>query len=142
MSLDEFVWNPRGSFHTMIRYYNIWAKNRDVPSALMLLRYEDMRADPHAAVRKMIDFVGVPDVTDALIREAVEFNQIEKLREREAAGQYDTRRLQPGDPNDPDSFKARKGKVGGFREVLRPEDVEKMTQILRDEMDPWYGYPI
>lgn len=142
MSLDEFVWNPRGSFHTMIRYYNIWAKNRDVPSELMLLRYEDMRADPHAAVRKMIDFVGVPDVTDELIREAVEYNQIEKLREREAAGQYDTRRLQPGDPNDPDSFKARKGKVGGFREVLRPEDVEKMTQILRDEMDPWYGYPI
>jgi hypothetical protein len=142
MSLDEFIWNPRGSFHTMIRYYNIWAKNRDVPSELMLLRYEDMRADPHAAVRKMIDFVGVPDVTDELIREAVEYNQIEKLREREAAGQYDTRRLQPGDPNDPDSFKARKGKVGGFREVLRPEDVEKMTQILRDEMDPWYGYPI
>jgi hypothetical protein len=140
--LDEFVWQRRGSFHTMIRFYNIWAQHRDVPSELLLLRYEDMRAAPERAVRSMLDFVGVPEVPDEIIREAVEYNEIERLRERERAGVYDTRRLKPGDPNDPDSFKARKGKIGGFRDVLRPEDVDRMTRILEKELDPWYGYPI
>ncbi|NLY94124.1 MAG: sulfotransferase domain-containing protein [Myxococcales bacterium] len=142
VSLDDFIWQRRGSFQTMIRFYNIWAQNRHVPSELLLLRYEDMRADPEGYLRKMLDFVGVTDVPDAIIREAVEYNEIERLRAREAAGIYDTRRLQPGDPNDPDSFKARKGKVGGFREVLEPEDIEKMTRIIEEELDPWYGYPI
>ena len=142
MTLDDFVWNPRGSFQTMIRYYNIWAQQRDVPSEILLMRYEDMRAEPERAVRSMLDFIGVPEVSDEIIREAVEYNRIDKLRQREAAGQYDTRRLQPGDPSDPDSFKARKGEVGGFRSVLRPEDIERMTRIIEEELDPWYGYPI
>ena len=33
MTLDEFIWHPRGSFRTMIRYYNIWAQNRHVPQS-------------------------------------------------------------------------------------------------------------
>lgn len=142
MSLNDFIWHPRGSFRTMIAYYNIWAKNRHVPSELLLMRYEDMRADPAVAVRKMLDFVGVPEVTDAVIQEAVAYNRIDELRKREGAGEYDTRRLQPGDKNDPDSFKARKGQVGGFREVLRPEDIERMTRMIQEELDPWYQYPI
>ena len=142
MPLEEFIWSERGSLRTMIRYYNIWAQHRDVPSELMLLRYEDMRADPHTAVRQMLNFIGVPEVTDDVIREAVEYNRIDQLRKREGAGQYDTRRLQPGDPNDPDSFKARKGKVGGFRDVITPEDVERMTRIIGEELDPWYRYPV
>lgn len=142
MTLDEFVWRPRGSFQTMVRYYNIWAQNRDVPAELLLVRYEDVHADPEGAVREMLDFIGVPDVSSDTIHEAVEYNRIDRLRKREQAGQYDSRRLKPGDITDPDSFKARQGKVGGFRDVIRPEDVERMTRIIEEELDPWYGYPV
>jgi hypothetical protein len=93
-------------------------------------------------LRRMLEFSGVRDVSDETLAEAVAFNRIDKVREREKAGAYDTRRLQPGTRGDPESFKARKGKVGGFVEYLKPADVERMTRIIREELDPWYGYPI
>lgn len=140
MPLDEFIWHPRGSFRTMIRFYNIWAANRDVPEELLLARYEDMHADPVKQLRRVLDFVGLPEVDDDIVREAVELNQIERMRESERGDEYGTRRLRPGDANDPESFKARRGKVGGYVDYIRPEHVEQMDRIIRDELDPWYGY--
>ncbi|MEZ4251339.1 MAG: sulfotransferase domain-containing protein [Polyangiales bacterium] len=63
----------------------------------MMLRYEDIHADPHGKLRQLVDFVGVEGVTDQLIADSVEHNRIESLRKREAAGQYQTSRLRPGD---------------------------------------------
>ncbi|MEZ4253755.1 MAG: sulfotransferase domain-containing protein [Polyangiales bacterium] len=139
-TLDEFVWQKRGSFETYLRFYNLWAEHRDVPSELLMLRYEDIHADPHGKLRQLVDFVGVEGVTDQLIADSVEHNRIESLRKREAAGQYQTSRLRPGDTSDPESFKARRGKVGGFVDYLRPEDIAEMTRRTREELDPWYGY--
>ncbi len=33
---------PRGSVDSMLRYYAVWARQRDVPQAFLLLRYEDV----------------------------------------------------------------------------------------------------
>lgn len=142
MPLHEFVWSSLGSFQTFIRYYNLWAEHRGVPAELLMLRYEDMQADPAGKLRTLLDFIGVSDVSDALITESVEFNRIEALRKREVAGTYQSRRLRPGIKGDSESFKARKGKIGGFVDYLKPEDIERMTQVMRDELDPWYGYPV
>ena len=32
---------PRGSLDSMLRYYSVWARQRHVPAAFLLLRYED-----------------------------------------------------------------------------------------------------
>lgn len=141
MTLDEFVWRDRGSLRTMIRFYNIWAACRDVPAELLLVRYEDVHADPEGELRRMLDFVGLPEIDDATVAEAVAVNRIDELREREKRGQYSSRRLKPGDAADPDSFKARRGKIGGFVDYLRPEDVAETTRMIERELDPWYGYP-
>ena len=140
MSLHDFIWRERGSLRSLIKFYNVWAANRDVPSDLLLVRYEDVHQDTEGWLRKMLDFIGVPDVPDEVIAESVEYNRIAKLRKREQAGEYSSRRLKPGDQADPDSFKARRGKVGGFVDYIDPEDIEKMTALIRDELDPWYGY--
>ncbi len=141
MPLDEFIWRERGSLKTMIEFYNVWARNRDVPEDLLLVRYEDVHADTEGWLRKMLDFIGVPEVSDEVIRESVEFNRISALRKREQSGEYSSRRLKPGDQGDPDSFKARKGKIGGFVDYIAPDDIEKMTKLIADTLDPWYGYP-
>ncbi len=142
MPLEEFVWAPRGSFRTFVRYYNLWAEHRDVPSELLMLRYEDIHVDPAATLRRMLDFIGVSDVSDDIVRESVTFNQIDALRKREQSGTYDSSRLRPGNAADPESFKARKGKIGGFVDYLEPDDIERMDHVIKVELDPWYGYPI
>ncbi|MGI9592820.1 MAG: sulfotransferase domain-containing protein, partial [Myxococcota bacterium] len=60
--LASFVHSPAGSIATMVRFYNHWAANRDVPRDFMLLRYEELHADPAAELRRVLDFLGVSGV--------------------------------------------------------------------------------
>ena len=40
------------------------------------------------------------------------------MKKLEAAGAFDSKILKPGNVTDPESFKVRRGKVGGYREYL------------------------
>lgn len=44
-SLSEFLYREQGSFNSLLHFYNIWAKNRNVPEDFLLLRYEEIHAD-------------------------------------------------------------------------------------------------
>jgi hypothetical protein len=138
--LHEFLWQSRGSLESMIRYYNIWAANRDVPEELLLVRYEDLHAEPVLWLQKAFTFLGVDDVPDELLLDAVEQNRIDQQRRREAALQYGIKRLRPGDVRDLDSYKARRGVAGGYVDYLSPQDIEDATRVIREQLDPWYGY--
>ncbi|RMF18456.1 MAG: sulfotransferase domain-containing protein [Candidatus Dadabacteria bacterium] len=140
VTMSEFFWSERGGFDTMIRYYNIWADQRDAPRDLLMVRYEDLHADTAGELRRVLDFLGVRGVDDSTIADAIEENRIERVRKREAAGEFRTHRLQPGVKGDPSSMKARKGKIGGFVEELPWADVVRATERIRTELDPWYGY--
>ncbi|MFW6049557.1 MAG: sulfotransferase domain-containing protein [Myxococcota bacterium] len=141
-SLHEFLWQSRGSLRSMVRFYNIWAANRHVPRELLLVRYEGMHADPVGTLRNAMALIGVDDVPDRVLVDAIEENRIDALRQREASLRYGTKRLRPGDLGDPESFKARKGKVGGYAEYLSPEDIRAANELINRELDPWYGYEV
>jgi hypothetical protein len=47
--------------------------------------------------------------------------------------------LHPGDVRDPESFKVRRGKVGGYREYLSAED-QQFAEAALTKLDPRFGY--
>jgi hypothetical protein len=52
--------------------------------------------------------------------------RFDRMRAREASGELAKRygrALTPGDPTDADSFKVRRGVIGGYRDELSAEDV-------------------
>jgi len=57
------------------------------------------------------------------------FANMQKL---EASGQFPSKRLVPGNVNDIDSFKVRRGKVGGYRDYLNTEDCAFLDQLIRE----------
>ncbi len=57
----------------------------------------------------------------------------------ELAGAIPGRRLAVADPANPESRKVRRGKVGGYRDYLPPEDVAWIDAYLARHLDPWYG---
>jgi len=61
------------------------------------------------------------------------------MQKLEAAGAFDSKILHPGDVRDPESFKVRRGKVGGYREYLSVEDQQYAANALA-ELDPRFGY--
>jgi hypothetical protein len=131
---------PRGSFDSMLRYYNVWAAQRQVPRGLLLVRYEDLRADTAGELRRVAAFLGLQGVTEQSIEAAIEFGRFEAMQRREAVSPADGTPLAAGRADDAESFKVRRGKVGGYVDYLARSDIEWLDARIAAELDPYYGY--
>ena len=139
-TLAEFIEQPRGGFDTILRYYTIWAENRNIPDDFLLLRYEDLKAAPQQELRRALDFLGLDAISDASIGEAVEFASFDNMRKMEAEGRFQSGILRPGDRKDQNSFKTRKGKVHGYLEYLTPEQAAALDCKLEAGLPELFGY--
>lgn len=139
-SLADFVFGARGGLASIIAFYNIWARNRAVPESFLLLRYEDMHADPTAALRRLVDFLGLAAIGDDVLRATAEFASFEAMQKMEREGTVGSFRLTPGDPGDLDSYKVRRGVVGGYRDYLTAAEVDQAEGMIAADLDPFYGY--
>jgi hypothetical protein len=141
-SLSEYIRQPIGALETFVEYYKIWASQRHVPAAFLLVRYEDMHADTTQELRRILDWLGVGEVSPAVIQAVVTVSSFDNMHAREARGEFDSSRLTPRDSTDPESYKTRRGRVGGFVDYLSPADIEYLNQYIRAEFPPYYGYRV
>lgn len=121
-SLSDFVRDPVGSLASLLAFYDAWIAQRDSGDVL-LVRYEDMHADPRRELRRVLAFIGVSGVGDATVQRAVAGASFERLQRVEREGTAGTRALRTETVDDPESYKVRRGKVGGFVDYLDEEDV-------------------
>jgi len=155
-SIRDFVYQDIGGIDTIIAFYNNWLQNRDVPVQFKIVRYEDLRGDTREAFMDILKYIGLPEVDEKILDEVLDLGRIEKMRKMEAQsarGEHGTRRsdpnvesafmtraFQPADPNDPETFKVRKGKVGGYVDYLDEEEIAYLGKKIRQELDPVFGY--
>lgn len=138
-TLSQYVNESVGGFETLLAYYNIWFENRNIPRKMLLVRYEDMHASPERELGRVLQFVGIKNVHDSLIAGAVVFSSFDNMKKMEAIGSGSWR-LSPADRNDPESYKARKGKVGGYRDYLDEQQIEHLTCLMNKKLSPWFNY--
>jgi hypothetical protein len=139
-TLAEFLDVEIGGFDTILRYYAIWAENRGVPADFLLLRYEDMQADPVGQLRRVLDFMGLAAIPDDVVKEAVEYASFANMQRIEGGAGIESFKLKPGDPADLNSYKVRRGKVGGHREDLTPEQIARLDAKMAASFPALYGY--
>jgi hypothetical protein len=137
-TLSEFLDEPVGSFDTLIQYYNLWSELGAGAENLLIIRYEDLRSQPGPELRRVVDFIGLPEVSDAVIDEAVAFGAFDNMRAMEKSGSIQTKQMRPGDPNDEESFKTRKGQVGGYVEYLDAEQIASLERRMRESLSAFY----
>lgn len=134
-----FAINPDCGMIKIIEFMNYWsAAVRRHPEALMV-RYEDIRANTEeqfAAVMKHIQ----PDVTADEIHTAVLAGDFERMKQKEAQGKFGLAILNPGAEGDSESFKVRRGKVGGYADYLTPEQKVVLDDMVKLKLDPALGY--
>lgn len=140
--MREFIDREVGGFETILRYYNIWADNRHIPRDFLLVRYEDLKSNPQQELRCILDFLGLEAIDDATVAEAVEFASFENMRKMEAEGRFQSGMLKPAEKNDQESYKTRKGRVGGFAEYLTEDEIERLNRKMRNLLSDFYGYRV
>ena len=105
-----------------------------------MVRYEDLHADTAKELRRIFDFLEIPDISDAHIREAVEFGSFGNMRSMESSDALKSGRLRARDSSDVESFKTRRGVVGGYVDYLDPEQIAWVEDRIRRDLHPSFGY--
>lgn len=138
--LSDYIRYPVGSFDTLLEYYRIWASNRHIPDDFLLVRYEDLQVDPAAGLRSIMDFIGLPHISDSEISGAVAFASFENMRKMEHEKRFQSGILIPGDPTDLNSYKTRAGKISGYLDYLSGQEIEELNRKIAQNLPEMYGY--
>ena len=123
----------------MIKAMNKWMNEFSGRRDFWLLRYESLRTDPATKFRALLARLGEATPEMSIFQEALEFSQFENMQRMEAAGAFDSKILRAGDVRDPESFKVRRGKIGGYQEYLSAEDRQYAGEAMA-ELDGRFGY--
>jgi hypothetical protein len=142
ISLFDFVMGDNGgSMQAVTEYLNLWAAQASKVQQFHLLRYEDLRARPREELRALLEFMQVA-ATDAQVNAAVDYSSYENMKKMEGAQQFRFAggRMMPRDKDNPDSFKVRRAKVGGYRDYFTDEEVAAIDRRLAETLDPLFNY--
>lgn len=140
-TMGEFLRHPRFGIDMYLRYLQIWEANRHVPKEFILLRYEDMKQRIADEFTRLLAFCGFPIRPD-LVRATVEFGSFSNMQKMEAKKEFTNNILRPGDANDTETFKVRKGKVGDYASYMTPEDIAFVEAKMRAGLPDFYGYAL
>lgn len=142
ISLFDFIMSDNGgSMQAVADYLNLWAREAGKVKNFHLLRYEDLRAEPHKELRSLLDFAQI-DATEEQLNAAVEYSSYENMKKMEGKQQFRLAggRMMPRDKDNPNSFKVRRAKVGGYRDYFTDEEVAAIDQRLAEILDPMFAY--
>lgn len=144
IDLFGFVARHPAGLGKVVDFMNLWA--RELPRMgddLLVVRYEDLRADPRAELARILAFAGT-SATAEEVEEAVRFASFDNMKAMEQRGTFwlSGGRLVPRDRKNPESFKVRRAKVGGYRGDFTPEQVAEIDAAIAARLDPAYGYVV
>lgn len=137
-SVTELLRDRAFGIVSMIEVMNSWLAEWAARPGFLLLRYEDLREDP-ARFRLLLVSLGEIEVNQTAFRFAQQFAAFGNMQKLESTGAFDSKILRAGDTADPESFKVRRGKVGGFADYLSPNDQSFAADALA-QLDPRFGY--
>lgn len=136
--IGEVLRDPRHGIASMIEIMNGWLDEWSGKPNFLLVRYEHLQSAPEESFRELLKFLGEKVDADAFAH-ALEFSRFGNMKKMEAAGAFTSKILQPTDAADPESFKVRRGKVGGFTDYLIGDDLVYANKAMA-KLDPRFGY--
>jgi hypothetical protein len=138
-SIADLIRHRKFGIGAIVDIMNAWIREWEGRPNFAIFRYEDLRADTEKVFSEFLGFVGFCPIDMAAVKHSVDFARFENMRNMESKGDFAAKMLQPRDPDDPDSYKVRRGKVGGFLDYFEPADLEFAKAEMR-KLDRRFGY--
>jgi hypothetical protein len=137
----DFVMGAGAGLPAILDFFEIWERELPQVKASLIVRYEDMRANPAGALGRVLAFLGTPG-TPAQIESAVAYAAYDNMKQLEQKDVFwlSGIRLRPGDRANPDSYKVRRAKVGGWRDYFDEPESAAIDALLAARPLPLFGY--
>lgn len=133
--IGDVLRDRRHGIASMIEIMNGWLEEWAGRPNFLLVCYEALQRAPEATFRELLEFLGETEPAAEAFAHALEFSQFGNMKKMEAAGAFASKILQATDVADPESFKVRRGKVGGFTDYLIGEDLAYANEAMK-RLDP------
>ncbi|MEO1017723.1 MAG: sulfotransferase domain-containing protein [Pseudomonadota bacterium] len=141
VSLYEFMLDKNVGLPEIIGFFSMW--ERELPKAKdsIVIHYETMRTDPGEALRRALVFLG-HEPTAEEIQDAVDYAAYDNMKKLEDKKVFwlSGARLRPGKAGDPNSYKVRRAKVGGYRDDFSTEQLTVIDDMVQAVPTPLFGY--
>jgi len=135
----EFVRHSDIGLPSLIEYQNTWARNVQDLEQGMLVKYEELRAEPVPTLHRITQLMG-EDFSEEEIKAAVDWGSFDNLQKLETSGTFSQGGMKLVNAKDPSTFKVRRGKVGGYRDDFDALQVAELEALVRDNILPELGY--
>ena len=142
IDLHGFITSEQSGIPKIIEFMNAWAREMKHMPNMLVVKYEDLRADTKTELGRVLSFFGQQPSEEEL-DDAVSFASVENMRRMElenASKATAHRSLKPADASDPSSFKVRRAKVGGWRDYVTEEQSDAIDRMVKEKLDPVFGY--
>ena len=145
-TLSELLVDKKFGVKKVVETMNFWYREWCQLDNFLMIRYEDAKADDAATFRRVLEFLNV-GIDEAVFQESLDFSSFDNMKMIEKSGNVDINlasgigeyALVPGNVDDPESFKVRKGKVGNYKEYLSDADLLVVAEAMK-KLDPAFGY--
>jgi hypothetical protein len=122
-TISEYIKNKIGGLETFLYFYKYWLDERKNFQNFYLLNYNTFRQNQIKEFEQLLSFLQV-GIDNEKVVQALEFSSFKNMHKMEKNNEFKTGILQPTNEKDTNSFKTRKGKVGGYMEYLSNDDIE------------------
>ncbi len=129
MSVPEFLLSPRFGVSAIAAYNQHWERTVAALPRGLALRYEALREAPLEHLRRLMAFLGTP-ASDEVLEAAIAFADFASLRQKERDGFFLSDELRPPATADENALKVRRGKIGGYRDYLTPEQIRQVDALV------------
>jgi len=125
----------------IIRMMNDWESELPNMKRSLLVRYEDLRENPEQQLSEILKFTNI-QVQPSLLQETTEYAAFSNMKKRAANQDIrdNAQRLAATNPDNQDSAKIRRGKVGGFRDYFTDEQIIEIDTIVNNSLSNAFGY--
>jgi len=120
---------------SLIAFLNYWDAALQHLDHTLLTTYEALRADPGTVLGQITGLMG-DRFSDAEIADAVDFAAYDNLRRMEGAGFFRSGGLTLRNADDPESFKVRRAKVGGYRDYFDAAQAAELEALVARDLSP------
>ena len=128
--ISSFIRDKTHGIQSIVNVMNKWSKQFSDHKNCLWISYENMKTDTQGALTQIVEFITRCSANRDGISSAVQFGDFKNMKKMEASGSFNTNILSPTNPDDQNSYKVRKGKIGGYKEELSDADIKFVNRAI------------
>lgn len=138
LSMPDFIRHEDYGMPFLVKTMNYWYNQWGEQENFLLIRYEDCKLNAKEHFSKILKFYKIP-YHENYVDEALEFSKFENMKKMESSSSVKAFELSTPDGSDPEAFKVRRGKIGGFADYFEGEDLNYLKKMT-DSLLPIFNY--